>query len=140
MKPSFRAWLCLVETSNAKTTQWLETWLRQKLHLTDGASTKRLACAALVRVLLWADEECSSLDLNDGDDENEPILASLVGFDVRFLAELSHACVGLIQSIPPHMQSELASGLGISNNLNSSAIFSFEELHDHLPLNGTAES
>lgn len=110
--------------------------MRQKLDLKDGVTSKRLACAALIRVLLWEDEECSALDLNDCDDDNEPVLGSMIGFDVRFMAELSHACVGLIQSIPPHLQTELATGL----SSNSSAIFSFEvDGHYGQPLNGTTE-
>jgi hypothetical protein len=110
-------------------TKWLEMWLRQKLELKDGVSSKRLACAALVRVLLWADEECSTLD---DDDEDELIISSLVGFDVKFLAELSHACVGLIQSIPPHLQSEVGSGLdGFASRSSTSAMFTFEVFGNH---------
>lgn len=121
---SFRAWLCLNEKGKRKdATQWLEKWLRRQLDLKDGISTKRrLACAALVRILLWADEECITLDLNDTDDENELILASTVGFDVKFLAELSHACVGMIQAIPPQLQSEVMSAVG-NLNLDTSALF-----------------
>lgn len=99
--------------------KWLEVWLRHTLDLRDGISPKRLACAALVRILLWADEECSALDLNENDDE--PILASMVGISARFLAEISHASVGLMQAIPPQLQSEIVQG-----ESNSSAIFSFE--------------
>lgn len=135
---SFRAWSCLtaIDDSSAA-TKWLEAWLRSELDLKAGISQKRLACAALVRVLLWEDDECT-LDLSGEEEDDEPILASVVGFDVKFLAELSHACVGLIQSIPPQLQSE--SELGDLINPNASAIFSFEVDSRHFPLDGTAES
>eukprot|EP00956_Cyclotella_meneghiniana_P040951 scaffold210252_cov125-Cyclotella_meneghiniana.AAC.2 len=131
----FRAWLCLTERGKrADATQWLEEWLRRQLDLKDGISTKRLACAALVRILLFADEECITLDLNDTDDENELILASTLGFDVKFLAELSHACVGMIQSIPPQLQSEVMSAVG-NLNLDKSALF-VDGNHDVISFKG----
>lgn len=139
---SFRAWLCLTEKSDIATaTKWLEIWLKHHLNLKDGLSTKRLACAVLVRILLWPDEECSALDLNDDADEDELILASVIGFDIKFLAELSHSCVGLIQSIPPQMQSEIMSGLD-DGGRNRSSMFSFEldDNRDILRAVGSAES
>ena len=137
---SFRAWFCVTDTQDSSSaTKWLETWLRRKLNLKDGVSPKRLACAALVRVLLWADEECSALDLNDCDDENDLMLASVIGFDIKFLAEISHACVGLIQSIPTKLQPGIISGIG-NANVNTSAIFSFEVEGQHsLSLDGSVE-
>lgn len=107
--------------------------MRHKLDLQDGISPKRLSCAALVRVLLWADEECSVLDLNE--DEDDQILGAMVGLDFRFMAELSRACIGLILSIPPSLQSD------ILRESNASAIFSFEvEGHQNvLPFNGRPE-
>ncbi|KAL7543993.1 hypothetical protein ACHAXR_013438 [Thalassiosira sp. AJA248-18] len=109
----FRAWYCLTHplilSSSAK---WLEGWLRRKLELSSGKSPRRLACAALVRTLLWADET-EGLDLNDGDEEH--LLAAVVEFDGRFMAELAQACCGLIQSIPPHLAEELMSSFGSSN-------------------------
>ena len=110
--------------------------MRHQLDLQGGISPKRLSCAALVRVLLWADEECSALDVNDNKDDQ--VLGMVVGLDVRFMAELSHACIGLILSIPPSVQSDIISNLGSSN---ASAIFSFEVEGHHsvLPFNGIAE-
>ena len=92
--------------------------MRHKLELTKETSPRRLACAALVRTLLWADE-AAELDLGDGGDD-EPLLAAVLGFDGRFMAELAQACCGLIQSIPPHLAEELMSSFGGSN------MFSFE--------------
>jgi hypothetical protein len=115
-KVCFRAWYCLTcpsELSNS--AKWLEKWLRNKLDLTSGKSTKRLACAALVRALLWADE-VEDLDSIDGDEEI--LLAMMIGFDSRFQAELAQACCGLIQSIPPHLAEELMSSLGGSNMIS----------------------
>jgi hypothetical protein len=39
----------------------------------------------------------------------------LIGLDSRFMAELAHACCGLIQSIPPHLAEEILSSVGSSN-------------------------
>ena len=104
----FRAWYSLTHPTNlCESAKWLESWLRGKLELSDGASPKRLACAALVRVLLWVDE-AGELDLSDSDEDS--ILATLLGFDGRFMAELAQACCGLIQSIPPHLADEVMCG------------------------------
>lgn len=109
----FRAWFCLTHPSIlSSSAKWLEGWLRKKLELKNGKSAKRLACAALVRTLIWADET-EGLDLNDGDDE--PLLAAVMQFDGRFMAELAQACCGLIQSIPPHLAEELMSSFGGAN-------------------------
>lgn len=106
----FRAWHCLTHPlmldSSAK---WLEEWLRRELHLKHGQPSKRLACAALVRTLLWADES-EDLDLsNASEDEEQTILGTVIGLDVRFLAELAQSCCGLIQSIPFHLAEEVMS-------------------------------
>eukprot|EP00985_Skeletonema_marinoi_P007473 scaffold3288_cov182-Skeletonema_marinoi.AAC.3 len=105
----FRSWYSLTHpTDLSESAKWLESWLRRKLELSDGISSKRLACAALVRVLLWVDE-AGQLDLGDSDEDS--ILATLLGFDSRFMAELAHACCGLIQSIPPHLADEVMTGM-----------------------------
>jgi hypothetical protein len=124
----FRAWYSLTHPSNlSSSVEWLEKWLRQKVDLTSGSqltsannltsnkSTKRLACAALVHTLLWADE-VDDLDLKDADDEDQ-ILCKLIGFNLRFIAELAEACCGLIQSIPPNLADELTSSLDGSTNV-----------------------
>ena len=103
----FRAWYCLTHTSLlGSSAKWLEGWLREQLDLSNGKSLKRLACAALVRILLWADE-ADELDLSDSDDK--PLLATVIGFDGRFMADLAQVCCGLIQSIPSHLSEELMS-------------------------------
>ena len=125
-----RAWYSLTHPSNlSSSVEWLEKWLRQKVDLTSGSqltsannlasnkSTKRLACAALVHTLLWADE-VDDLDLNDADDEDQ-ILCKLIGFNLRFISELAEACCGLIQSIPPNLADELTSSLDGNTNLVS---------------------
>ena len=105
----FRAWYSLTRPYQLnESTKWMEAWLRTKLELSNGASPKRLACAALVRVLLWVDE-AGQIDL--GDNDQESILATLLQFDGRFIAELSQACCGLIQSIPPHLADEVNFGM-----------------------------
>ena len=99
----FRAWHCLT-SSTPDSTRWLENWLRDGLRLQGGVSPKRLACAALIRSLVWADE----LDL-DGDGESELLLATLIGFGNSFLAELAQACCGLIESVPSNLAEEICS-------------------------------
>lgn len=112
----FRSWYCLTSPSALPSSAlWLENWLRRRLELTCGKSPKRLACAALVRTLLWEDES-HDIDFpeSEEDDEGEeagehppPILATVLGLKRHFLAELAQACCGLIQSIPPHIAEEL---------------------------------
>jgi hypothetical protein len=105
----FRAWYSLTHPTDLhKSAKWLESWLRKKLELSNGTASKRLACAALVRILLWVDE-AGELDLGDSDEDS--ILATLLGFDGRFMAELAQACCGLIQSIPPHLADEVMCGM-----------------------------
>jgi hypothetical protein len=112
-KVCFRAWYCLTRPSDlSNSAKWLEKWLRKTLDLNCGESTKRLACAALVRALVWSDE-VDDLDSVEGDEII--ILATLIGLDSRFMAELAHACCGLIQSIPPHLAEEILSSVGSSN-------------------------
>ena len=107
----FRAWYCLTHPSVlCSSSKWLERWMRRKLDLTTG--TSRLACAALVRILLWA-EEVGGLDLSDGGDET--LLADFLRFDGQFMAVLAESCCGLIYSIPPHLAEELMSSFGCSN-------------------------
>lgn len=116
----FRSWYCLTRPLMMnRSAKWLEEWLRQKLELKDGKSPRRLACAALVRALLWADD-AGDLDLSDADDE--PLLGAVIGFDGRFMAELAQACCGLIQAIPPHLAEELQSSYGTTFSFEASLI------------------
>jgi hypothetical protein len=114
----FRAWYCLTSPSALQSSAlWLENWLRRRVELANGESPKRLACAALARVLLWADES-DDIDFTDNIEEEEeevkeeqslPLLATVIGLKRQFLAELAQACCGLLQSIPPHIVEELMS-------------------------------
>jgi hypothetical protein len=124
----FRAWYCLTRPSDlSSSAKWLEKWLRKKIDLNSGKSTKKLACAALVRALLWADELD---DLDSTDSDEEILLATMIGFESRFMAELAQACCGLIQSIPPHLAEEIMSSLGSSNiiSFDSSLINSMSSI------------
>lgn len=108
----FRAWYILTSPSALPSSVlWLENWLRRHLAIACGKSSKRLACAALIRVLLWADES-DDIDLMEGEEEENnhlSLLATVIGLKRQFLAELAQACCGLIQSIPPHVAEELMS-------------------------------
>jgi hypothetical protein len=105
----FRVWYSFTHPAALyDSAKWLESFLRRTLELSDGTSPKRLACAALVRVLLWVDE-AGELDLSDSGEDS--ILATLLGFDGRFMAELARACCGLIESIPPHLADEVMCGM-----------------------------
>ena len=125
----FRAWYCLT-SSTPDSTRWLENWLRDGLRLHGGVSPKRLACAALIRSLIWADE----LDL-DGDGESDLLLATLIGFGNPFLAELAQACCGLIESVPSNLAEEICSsstdpGLGMSSSSSDFVLNQVETLAD----------
>ncbi|GAX25724.1 hypothetical protein FisN_14Lh036 [Fistulifera solaris] len=87
-----RTWWRTFTCTNSISSEWLMEWLDDglQLGLKNRATTSpyRLACAALIRVLLWSDED------------NTPSLATLLGFSNDFLVRLSLSCCGLVEALP----------------------------------------
>ena len=83
-----RTWLALSKSKDS--TPWLVKWLRRNLEI-DGEriSPKRLACAALTRVLMWPTS-----------DQSSEVLATIMGVESTFLVQLAQSCHGLLESIP----------------------------------------
>lgn len=92
-----RTWFSLTKLQLPSASAWLAAWLRRQLEIGDTvASTKRLACATLARVLLW------SAGLDEGN-----VLAEQMHFESRFLVQLSQGCWSLTESVPPSIADEL---------------------------------
>ncbi|GAX22422.1 hypothetical protein FisN_14Hh036 [Fistulifera solaris] len=87
-----RTWWQIAICTNSVSSEWLMEWLddTMQLGLKNRAtiSPYRLACAALIRVLLWSDEQ------------DTPSLATRLGFSNDFLVRLSLSCCGLVEALP----------------------------------------
>jgi hypothetical protein len=87
-----RTWWQIAICTDSVSSEWLMEWLddTMQLGLKNRATTSpyRLACAALIRVLLWSDEQ------------DTPSLATRLGFSNDFLARLSLSCCGLVEALP----------------------------------------
>lgn len=90
-----RTWLAL--SSSTDSTPWLVKWLRRNLEI-DGEkiSPKRLACAALTRVLMWPTSDQST-------DE----LATIMGVESTFLVQLAQSCHGLLETVPQSVAEDI---------------------------------
>ncbi|KAI2489820.1 hypothetical protein MHU86_24755 [Fragilaria crotonensis] len=90
-----RTWLAL--SSSTDSTPWLVKWLRRNLEI-DGEkiSPKRLACAALTRVLMWPTSDQST-------DE----LATIIGVESTFLVQLAQSCHGLLETVPQSVAEDI---------------------------------
>jgi hypothetical protein len=89
-----KTWWAITRDHLSSATDWLTGWFRRQLSITDrtSVSPKRLACAALVRALLWPDP--------DGVGSNANALASQLQVDILFLVQISRACCGLVEALP----------------------------------------
>ena len=97
-----RTWWVISRPNVAMATEWLTRWLCQKLSI-FGQSTispYRLVCAALVRALIWSEEQ------NDGADA---ILAHKLQLESSFLVKLCQSCCGLGEALPEHFLNEKSS-------------------------------
>jgi hypothetical protein len=96
----FRAWLCLTVSCRQSASHWISEWLRTRLGLPkQGSSVHRLACAAMVRALLWPGSDENEIpSVGDMADQR---LGHLLEMDAYFLIELAQASCGLVESIPP---------------------------------------
>lgn len=100
-----RTWYSLTQAQVQSASAWLARWLRQQLGIDDGSvSQKRLACAALARVLLWP----SGID-------QRKVLADQMRLESRFLVQLSQACWNLVEAVPPSIADELLARTGMDS-------------------------
>ena len=67
--------------------EWLDCALRLGMNDRTTKSPYRLACAALIRALLWSEE-------------GVPTLATRLQFSNDFLVRLSLSCCGLVEALP----------------------------------------
>ena len=88
-----RTWWCLTQKHIADGTRWLVIWLRKKLDMVRDKhqSPRRLACAALVRSLIWPERPEIS---------NDTTLASRLEIPTEFLVALTKSCSGLVETLP----------------------------------------
>ena len=132
-----RAWLSLNLRDKASASSWLCDWLGERLGISslapDGETPRsknmsnddadnlnnpapnrhRLACASLVRSLLWPNNKATPR-MKDGNAvieasmaiDNEP-LASTMEFEKKLLIELCQSCLGLVESVPPTLVREM---------------------------------
>jgi len=101
----FRTWLRLNPSDSA--AEWLVSWLRTQLGIDDSTiSKKRLACAAIARALMWPNNRKSSMD-PDINTHLEQVLATALGIKGKFLVQISQACCGLIEAIPPSLANDV---------------------------------
>mmetsp|Transcript_27361 Transcript_27361/g.29532 ORF Transcript_27361/g.29532 Transcript_27361/m.29532 type:complete len:224 (+) Transcript_27361:477-1148(+) len=70
----------------------------------------RLACASLVRSLLWPNNNATSKDTTTGHDDSKDDsevssvpLAVAMKFEKKLLIELCQSCLGLVESVPPNV-------------------------------------
>lgn len=92
-----RSWLGVTKSNIPESSKWLVSFLRDALGIKgDGISGKRLACAALVRALLWNSENVE-----------ERVLAQHLQIEKQFLVQISQLCLNLMESIPPWIANEL---------------------------------
>jgi hypothetical protein len=92
-----RTWYSLTKSQLPIASAWLATWLRKQLGMEDDVvSNKRLACAALTRVLVW------STGLGGGH-----VLGERLELESKFLVQLSQASWNVVESVPPTVADEL---------------------------------
>ena len=103
----FRTWWVVTRQQNLpEATAWLTKWLRRKLSMSEktASSPYRLACAALVRALIWPEQR------NDGVDATSAFKLQL---DSSFLVQLSQSCCGLVEAIPEYVSEQHLVAKGI---------------------------
>ncbi len=125
-----RAWLSLSLADKAAASRWLGQWLEDRLGIPSTASSgdtprsknqngktgkeypvptkHRLACASLVRSLLWPNNAATpttKMTTPAFSDESVVVdavpLASTMEFEKKLLIELCQSCLGLVESVPP---------------------------------------
>lgn len=102
-----RTWWAITRQHLETSTQWLIQWLKKKLSMDDELddskkklSPHRLACAALIRALIWPGSKY---------DTNPILMAQRLEMDATFLIQLSQPCCGLMESLPNYIAEEMYS-------------------------------
>lgn len=103
-------WWFVTRSHLHEATPWLTDWLDRKLQLGTPVTVEddfdhshqaiplRLACAAIVRALVWSREDCGSAP--------EDCLASRLKIPGQFIVRLSISCCGLVESLPGYVVKE----------------------------------
>lgn len=97
----FKTWWAITRQHVQVATQWLSQWLKKKLSMDDDGikmSPHRLACAALVRALIWPGSK---------HDTDSILMAKQLEMDAKFLIHLSQPCCGLMESIPYYIAEDM---------------------------------
>ena len=110
-----RSWWRVTRHHLDAATTWLVDWLSAHLgmHGKDNdtqsitmISPNRLACAALVRALVWPCISGSSRSGSGSAVEAAPVLARQFGMSSHFLVQLAQACCGLVEAVPAQVAEE----------------------------------
>jgi hypothetical protein len=95
----FRAWLCLTHFCKRQGSDWICRWLVGRLGLErDATGRHRLACAAMVRALLWPSD---GQEFSEDSMTPDSLLGHALQMDKHFLIQLAHSSCGLVESVPP---------------------------------------
>ena len=86
-------WRITHDTKEA--TPWLVRWLQEQLEIVDNRSRHRLACAALLRALIWPSETSESVQ-----SDPSTLLASYLSLPNYFITQLSLSACGLVEAVP----------------------------------------
>jgi len=132
----FRTWWVLAHTHVEQATKWLTEWLFVELEFqaNDGSggavsSPHRLACAAIVRSLLWSNEEEKS---------SEETMATRMFVPNKFLFDLSLSCCGLVEALPTYVvksswrPNEMIAGRSIVEDTSEERVNDVSSLEDEV--------
>jgi hypothetical protein len=94
-----RTWWRIVPDS---ATTWLVHWLRQELEIVDNRSPHRLACAALLRALIWPNNKL------EGDSDPSAYLGAYLRLPSFFATQLALSACGLVEAVPEDLNFSVA--------------------------------
>ena len=118
-------WRITRDTKEA--TSWLVRWLQDQLEIMDNRSCHRLACAALLRALIWPSDASDAVQ-----SDPSALLASYLGLPNYFITQLSLSACGLVESVPKkYIEMSAKSSLTIAKP-QTNAQFASNELADNI--------